>query len=126
MSRARLDLSMAEREEMLRSSMKNNECDSITGLLLCDGYQFLQVLEGEDKSVDACWERIRRDSRHFDIVVLEDEPIAEKQFGHWDMNCRSTLRLDVDAFKAHVIEDVADVTNMPLKALFIGFASMAR
>lgn len=124
MSRAHRS-SDAEIADIVDVSRRRNGENGITGLLLSDGYRFLQAIEGEREKLLDCFERIRLDRRHYDVVIVSDEPIGERQFGTWSMQHRN-LRSMRDAFKAEVAQDVAEVSNPDLKALFIGFAALSR
>jgi hypothetical protein len=126
MSRGRNTLSPSDREDILQCSLRNNNRDGITGLLVCDGSRFLQALEGEDRFIDDCWSRISRDDRHYDTVVFENAAIERREFGNWALNCHSQLMIDVSQFRSLVIRDVAGVSDPKLKAMFIGFAALAR
>jgi hypothetical protein len=75
----------ADFSEILTQSRHNNAIDGITGLLWSDGKSFIQVIEGPRVSVDACFERIKRDTRHYYITVLSDCRITNNQFRSWDM-----------------------------------------
>ena len=72
-------------EPIYLQSRHNNALDGVTGLLLTDGRQFCQVLEGSDEAVAATFERIRRDPRHHRIEVVRDEQVAAREFGQWFM-----------------------------------------
>lgn len=52
-----------------------NRSLQVSGLLLYDGAFFLQVLEGEEASVDAVYRAVLHDRRHTDIVLLLRDPI---------------------------------------------------
>ena len=81
-------LSRLQLHAILESSLAANAQAQVTGLLLhCDG-SFLQVLEGPRAGVHAIAERIRRSPLHCDMRVLFDEPIAQREFGHWAMACK--------------------------------------
>jgi hypothetical protein len=67
------------------SSRHNNALDGVTGLLLSDGYRFVQVLEGSPEAVDETMARIRQDARHERIKVLSDKAVAAREFGQWSM-----------------------------------------
>ena len=67
------------------SSRHNNALDGVTGLLLSDGYRFVQVLEGSPEAVDETMARIRQDPRHERIEVLSDKAVAAREFGQWSM-----------------------------------------
>jgi hypothetical protein len=70
---------------ILEQSRHNNALEGVSGVLWSDGCQFVQVLEGPAGSVGATFERIRRDPRHRNLVVLHDAPIAAREFGSWSM-----------------------------------------
>lgn len=52
----------------------------ITGLMLFYEGAFLQVLEGPVAGVSSLLERIRRDRRHSNLIVLEAGPAEERLF----------------------------------------------
>lgn len=47
--------------------------------------RFMQVLEGSRFVVESIFDKIRRDSRHRDVVVLKREAISKRNFRTWDM-----------------------------------------
>jgi hypothetical protein len=71
--------------DIFNQSLHNNAIDGITGLLWSDGKRFMQAIEGPRVSVEACFERIKRDTRHYYITVLSDCRITTKEFGSWNM-----------------------------------------
>lgn len=90
----RLDDSAVAR--LMVQSRNNNALDGVTGLLWSDGKQFMQVLEGPSRSVNATYDRIVEDTRHREIVLLLDGFVANREFGGWDMiHCRSTEPVDI-------------------------------
>lgn len=75
----------ADLSGILNQSRHNNAIDGITGLLWSDGKSFLQALEGPRVSVETCFERIKRDTRHYYLTVLSDQRITSHEFGTWNM-----------------------------------------
>jgi hypothetical protein len=73
---------------ILAASKRNNGIDGITGILLCDGRSYLQVLEGPQDSVTATYARICADARHSDIMVISDQLIEQRDFAYWSMEVR--------------------------------------
>jgi hypothetical protein len=53
--------------------------------LLLLGDCFVQTLEGDEDEVQALLARIRADSRHDSLEVLETEMVAGRVFGRWSM-----------------------------------------
>ncbi|MGV3704165.1 MAG: BLUF domain-containing protein [Arcticibacter sp.] len=47
--------------------------------------RFMQVLEGSRFVVESVFDKIRRDSRHRDVVVLKRAAISKRNFRTWDM-----------------------------------------
>ncbi|WP_375417612.1 BLUF domain-containing protein [uncultured Hymenobacter sp.] len=84
-SSAPVELSAATLAELLRGSRQRNEQRDITGILLYQQLQFLQVLEGPEAAVRAIYRRIARDQRHYSLTVLSDGPIARRLFADWSM-----------------------------------------
>ena len=87
-SSARVPADAAMLDDILSVSVRNNEAAGITGMLLYAGGTFMQVLEGEEQAVSATHERIKRDSRHMGIIVLEHAPIESRSFVRWSMGYR--------------------------------------
>jgi hypothetical protein len=72
-------------ESILESSRRHNPESGITGILCHGGDVFLQVLEGGRDAVNALYNRIARDSRHQDVVILHYEEVTERRFAGWTM-----------------------------------------
>ena len=73
---------------ILTTSVKNNELDNVTGMLLVAGSNVLQVLEGPKSAVDFKFARIAADPRHYDLLTLFDEDIAKRSFPNFSMGYR--------------------------------------
>ena len=85
------DLAAKDESEIapiLKSAVKHNSKNGITGMLLYSGGNFLQVLEGEKAAVDETYARICRDPRHRNTVLLTEEPVTERHFANWQMGYR--------------------------------------
>lgn len=78
-------------DAILTVSRRNNAREGITGMLLAGEGVFLQVLEGEVTAVRSLVSRIRRDPRHRNVMILNEETISRRLFGNWDMGFK---RLD--------------------------------
>jgi Sensors of blue-light using FAD len=79
---------------ILRKSMANNPTVGVTGVLCFSGSIFLQVLEGGRTQVSALYNRITRDPRHHDAVLLSYEEISERSFAGWAMGQVNMSRLN--------------------------------
>ena len=84
-SRARLDLSDAELNDIHQTARHLNALDGITGLLLFDGARFLQIIEGAESAIDNLVERLRKDARHSAFEVRDERYVEDRSFGDWSM-----------------------------------------
>jgi hypothetical protein len=76
---------MDELATLLERSRERNREVGVTGMLLYKNGCFLQAFEGPATQVRILHERIARDPRHRNIVVLLDDPIPKRAFSHWTM-----------------------------------------
>ena len=72
-------------EAIRLASEKANARLGITGALFHTDNCFAQVLEGSPAALHATFERIERDPRHRDVVVLEYARVATRTFAAWSM-----------------------------------------
>jgi hypothetical protein len=70
---------------LLEQSFKNNTACGVTGMILYGNATFLQALEGEERVVDALYEKISKDPRHRSIVFLHRKTIERRQYSDWTM-----------------------------------------
>ena len=85
--------------EILTVSTLNNLRDGLTGLLLCDGSMFAQVLEGDEAAVETCFACIADDPRNVNVIVRDRGAIKARTFPSWSM-CGLTLSPRDDALLA--------------------------
>lgn len=67
-----------------RSLARNSQWE-LSGMLVATPAHFVQVIEGPDESVKALVEILASDTRHADLVTLDDRPIARRAFRRWTM-----------------------------------------
>lgn len=65
---------------ILNSARIHNARDGITGALAATPYSFVHVLEGARREVEATFARIRRDTRHCDIVLLDSVVTPQRRY----------------------------------------------
>lgn len=78
-------ISHQQQETLLQLSRENNKKADITGVLLYEGGNFFQVLEGPKSSVEATFERISQDPLHKGIITLLTRSFSERNFPNWSM-----------------------------------------
>jgi len=79
--------------ELLEMSRRNNERLEVTGLLLYQDGNFMQLIEGPDRAVVELQQRIELDPRHRQIITILREPTEERLFSDWAMSFRNLSRL---------------------------------
>lgn len=86
LSQATRKITQEDLAEILDVAKRNNGQIDVTGSLFYNGGWFLQILEGELKTIKALYSKIERDSRHKNSKILYLEPAKFRTFGRWTMN----------------------------------------
>ena len=109
--------------DILRVSRRNNFTCHVTGLLIVGGKRFLQALEGPEDAVQATFDRIHKDPRHYALVELAREAITERQFPNWAMGAQAGATPSGDASVSQAVAAlIAPVKDASLRGYFTGFA----
>lgn len=61
----------------------------VTGILLYNSGNFMQLIEGDDEKVEGLYEKIRQDTRHTGVTPLIRESITQRNFDSWLMGYRN-------------------------------------
>ena len=72
--------------EILEQSEARNAVDAITGALVMTPDYYLQLLEGERRVLNACYDRICRDPRHSHVGLILFELLDQRLFPDWSMS----------------------------------------
>ena len=88
-------LSVAELETLLVTARDLNLQNSVTGMLLYSGGNFMQCFEGPQLAVHETYERIRSSHQHTDIIELLNEPIEVRGFADWQMGFSQVTRSEL-------------------------------
>ncbi|MBA4108802.1 MAG: hypothetical protein C0487_04320 [Leptothrix sp. (in: Bacteria)] len=96
-SSARAPFSKLELRELLEHAARNNERHSVTGLLLYRAGSFMQLLEGEEATVEALFAKISADFRHSSAILMHRSQDVGRMFPRWSMACRDLDDADVKA-----------------------------
>ena len=82
--------------DILEISVRNNQRDQITGMMVhCDG-NVIQVIEGEEDAVSKTFTRILLDMRHAGIFIMYEREIEQRDFGAWHMGYARLKQADLD------------------------------
>jgi len=101
-SRATVPLDKQALRKMVADASRKNRVLGITGMLYCAEEAYLQVLEGDEKTVLILYADILRDDRHDHIHTVVIRPLETRDFANWSMGLLETLTEPVD---------LADVLN---------------
>lgn len=84
-SKARSHLDADLVSKIVKTSLRNNARDGLTGFLHTDKDHFLQYLEGPHDPLMHRLSVIQRDLKHYNFMILADGTIDERLFPDWDM-----------------------------------------
>lgn len=110
-----------EVESILATSARNNPERGITGLLLFNGRNFLQLLEGEESEVAALMERITQDPRHSGVSVLDRRAIAERACPDWAMK-RVMIAESIASRREMLERDLPLELDSEVRKMIVNFA----
>ncbi|MTI39419.1 BLUF domain-containing protein [Fulvivirga lutimaris] len=85
-----------EIEKILASCKKNNPPLNITGILLYSDKKFIQLVEGESKVIMELYDKIKKDDRHTNPMMISLSPVKEKSFPSWHMGSKKLPAGKVD------------------------------
>jgi hypothetical protein len=71
--------------DVLEQSKNFNRINDITGCLLYYDHEFVQYLEGNKLIVTALFEKIKKDKRHKNVLLLFSGHIYSREFENWSM-----------------------------------------
>jgi hypothetical protein len=85
-SRAAREVDDAVVDRIVATARRTNPAQGITGLLVFGSGVFFQWLEGPRDHITGLMARIRRDPRHYEVVMLsQNEELQERLFPDWSM-----------------------------------------
>jgi hypothetical protein len=108
-SSATQPFSVDDLSTLLAVSRKNNAELGITGMLLYKDGNFMQVLEGDERTVRALYEKIGVDPRHSGEITLLQGFVDERQFPDWSMGFR-----DLNSPEIRATQSYNEFLNTPL------------
>lgn len=85
-SESRYDLFPQDLDDILITAMERNYKENITGCLVYFESKFYQLLEGNKEAVLSVYESIKKDLRHKNVTLLNQEKVSERIFSDWSMS----------------------------------------
>ena len=96
-SLASFALQAGDLEAIHRTAREANALEGITGLLIFNGTQFLQIIEGAPNAIDELVEKLRRDRRHSGLEIRDEREVSVRSFPDWSMEL---VRVSASYFEA--------------------------
>lgn len=100
-----------EIDKIVDSCKKNNPQLNITGVLLYSDTKFIQLVEGEAKVITELYDKIKKDPRHSNPIMISYNAIKEKAFPSWHMGTKQ-MGNDIQYLTEITTEDRSAFTNI--------------
>lgn len=71
--------------EIQIEAQRNNASNNISGMLVYYDREIMQIIEGEQETIESLYEKIRNDPRHMLVEVLYAGRITQRSFKKWSM-----------------------------------------
>lgn len=110
-----------EVDSILATSARNNPARGITGLLLFNGRNFLQLLEGEAHEVAGLMDTISADPRHSGVSVLDRRSIAARTCPEWAMQ-RVMIADSIESRRDMLERDLPEGLAPDVRKMIVNFA----
>jgi hypothetical protein len=110
-----------EVDAILAASARNNPARGITGLLLFNGRNFLQLLEGEESEVAGLMETITADPRHAGVSVLDRRTIEVRACPDWAMK-RVMIAESIESRREMLERDLPRDLDPDVRKMIVNFA----
>ncbi len=124
------DITPADIHAIETTAVRENRKRNVTGILLFNGRNFMQVLEGAPRDVLETYARLHDDTRHHGLIQIMHAAIETRAFPDWSMRVslvRSAMG-DVDVLtQRHATLEAALPANAPepVRAMLLSFNALA-
>jgi Sensors of blue-light using FAD len=116
---------LAAFREIHATAQTANTRNGVTGFLVFTKEHFVQILEGERAPVNNTYDRIKRDRRHKELVVVDIMPVRTRVFKNWAMGAASDDILTREAMLRAGFEGNADFGRMTARQIVTVLAEIA-
>lgn len=114
-------LSREDVENILLASSRNNAARGVTGLLIYNGRNFLQLLEGEEAELVSLMVRISHDPRHTGISMIERKLMETRACPDWAMR-RVPLSQGVEQRREMLEAEMPRTLDPQIRKIITNFA----
>ena len=84
-STAMADFTTTDLNQVLQKAVISNSTNGITGCLIHHNSNFVQILEGSKENVISLYNKIKKDSKHYDLKILWQGEVEKRCFEEWSM-----------------------------------------
>ena len=116
-------LAESDIDAILESAQTRNPLNDITGFLLYNGRNFLQLIEGPRSALMTLMVRLAVDRRHSGIVRLEDHSITKRVCPEWTMH-RIQLSESIDRRRDELDQALPPALDAVVRRTVLNFASL--
>ena len=116
-------LSREQVGEILVTCAHNNVEQDITGLLLYNGRNFLQLLEGQPEALDKLLSVIETDKRHTGVLVMHTGEVETRACPDWAMK-EIAISEAIDLRQQRLEEDLPSGIDPAIRKLVLNFAML--
>jgi len=114
-----------ELDKILLTAVNFNKNKNITGILLFDETNFLQILEGEKEDIENLFDNIKKDKRHTEVLLKIRGTISNRNCPNWSMRLsiaskKSILPIHNMSFSNNIKKDDDDTDILQILTALIG------
>ena len=102
-------------KDLLFQIREKNKRLAITGILLLIQGKFVQYIEGQASEIDKVYEKIKVDTRHDELVLLDFGKIKKRQFKDWSMAYKKVGDDEIKDILGHSKLNLDDLFLLPTK-----------
>lgn len=124
-SSVRGEFGPAELETLTAQAARKNARREITGMLAFNGKSFMQLLEGEQSQLEALVEKISKDPRHRDLIIIRRREIEVRECPDWTMRS-FVVPLERAGDATRLSMTLPDGFDLDTRLLFTSFGSLVR
>lgn len=108
---------------ILDTCARNNIEQEVTGLLLYNGRNFLQLLEGQGDALEKLMSAIEVDERHSGVLIMHKGEVETRDCPDWAMKLISISEA-IEVRQQRLEEDLPDSVDPAIRKLVMNFAML--
>jgi len=104
--------------EIISGSFTRNKENNIGGVIFVSNKDIIQTIEGFDFDIIKLYSKIEKDSRHYDVMLLDVHEVSERHFQKWKMQIQPKTRKEFKEYISKTSEYDTSTYNI-LKDCFV-------